>query len=225
MQQTFTPENFKAEFRTHFQKLIIAWGILMGALLLLHLYLWQFAPFFATRDWIEPDLRFIAVGGSMFGLIAIGLFNGIGIVAISTCNAVGIVAISGGNAVGIFAIGTNAVGVIAIGYSTLGVITIGGQGIGIYSLFYHKRTERNARWYRARYMLAPHRQDAEAVAFFGRFHPKRVAAVILLVGFLAVSSGAAAVALPCSHCGEIVLTLNKQNLFGKHLIYCPRADR
>ena len=225
MQATYTPENFKAEFRPHFQRLLIAWGVLIGAVLLLYLYLWQFTPFFTTHGWSWNGSGFIALGLNGVGLIAIGLFNAVGIIAIGTCNAVGIVAIGPCNAVGIVAFGGNAIGVIAIGFNTTGVITIGYQGRGIYSLFYAEKTERNARWYQARYMLAPHRQDAEAIAFFQRWNLKQVAAGILLVGFLAVSSGAAAAVLPCSHCGEVVLTLNKQNLFGKHLIYCPKADR
>ena len=225
MQATYTPESFKAEFRPHFQRLLIAWGVLIGAVLLLYLYLWQFTPFFTTHGWSWNGSGFIALGLNGVGLIAIGLFNAVGIIAIGTCNAVGIVAIGPCNAVGIVAFGGNAIGVIAIGFNTTGVITIGCQGRGIYSLFYAEKTERNARWYQARYMLAPHRQDAEAIAFFQRWNLKHVAAGILLVGFLAVSSGAAAAVLPCSHCGEVVLTLNKQNLFGKHLIYCPKADR
>ena len=220
MQATYTPENFKAEFKPHFQKLIIVWGILIGAVLLLYVYLWQFTPFFTNRDWFKSDFRFIAVGGNMLGLIAIGLFHGFGIVAICPCTAVGVFAI-GMNAVGIVAVGGSAFGVIAIGGHSMGVVAIGGRGIGVYSLFYHGPSTR----YQGKYMLSPNRQDAKAVAIFTRFHPKRIAAVILLVGFLAVSSGAAAAVLPCSHCGKVVFTYGKQQLLGKHLIFCPRADR
>lgn len=224
MQATYTPESFKAEFLPYFQRLLIAWGVLIGAVLLLYLYLWQFTSFFTAHGWGWNRSWFIALGLNGVGNIAIGLFNAVGIIAIGTCNTVGIVAV-GMNAVGIVAVGGNAIGVIAIGLNTTGVITIGCQGRGIYSLFYAEKTERNAQWYRAKYLLAPHRQDAEAVAFFQRWNLKHVAAGILLVGFLAVSSSAAAAVLRCSHCGEVVLTLDKQNLFGKHLIYCPKADR
>ena len=221
MQATYTPENFKAEFKPHFQKLIIVWGILIGAVLLLYVYLWQFTPFFTNRDWMEFDFRFIAVGMNMFGLITVGLVNGLGIVAISACNAVGVVAIGSMNAVGIVAVGGNAFGVIAIGAHSMGVVAIGARGIGVYSMFYQGPSTR----YQGKYMLSPNRQDSKAAAIFTRFHPERIAAVILLVGFLAVSSGAAAAVLTCSHCGKVVFTDGKQQLLGKHLIYCPKADR
>ena len=76
----------------------------------------------------------------------------------------------GCNACGIVAIGFNACGVIAIGMNAIGVIAIGGYGVfGICVLSYSEIGK-------GKYVYAPHRQDAKAVAFFTRWFPKLRAA-------------------------------------------------
>ncbi len=107
-----------------------------------------------------------------FGMFVIGLnhasiiaagVNVAGVIASGT-NAGGVVAI-GINAVGPIAIGVNAFGIIAIGCSAFGVVAIGKYAFGIYSLSYSPKG-------RGKHLLAPHRQDPEAIDFFRRWLPK-----------------------------------------------------
>ncbi len=95
---------------------------------------------------------FFSIGVNMLGVYTAGI-NGSGVIAF------------GMNAAGVVAIGLNAFGLIAIGGNAVGVVAIGYNAFGLYALSYNSRGK-------AKYLLAPHRQDAKALALFQRCFPK-----------------------------------------------------
>ena len=163
MQTTFTPENFKKAFKPY----LVKWGVVYAILICLVTIIttcvvipnWGFSQWLislfmdagAMFDGRTVSYGVFAMGILLFGIIVVGI-NVIGVFAFGM-NACGIVAI-GGNAVGIIAMGGNAFGVVAVGYNAF----------GIYALSYSQRS-------RGKYLFAPHRQDAKAVAFFTRWFP------------------------------------------------------
>ncbi len=161
MPETFVPENLKQSIKMYLIKWSIAYGIVMGA----------------STIFLVANIEAIVGGGTvtysvlttginlvpLAGPIAIGV-NVAGAPIAIGANAIGIFAI-GGNAVGVVAIGGNAIGGIAIGGCPIGVIAVGWRAFGIYSLSYSEKG-------RGKYLLAPHRQDAKAVAFFTASLPK-----------------------------------------------------
>ena len=164
MQTTFTPENFKKAFKPY----LVRWGVVYTILISLVTIVttcivipnWGFSQWLvslfmdtgAMFDGRTISYGIFAMSILLFGIIVVGV-NVIGVFAFGM-NACGIVAI-GGNAVGVIAIGGNAFGVVAVGYNAF----------GIYVLSYSQRS-------RGKYLFAPHRQDAKAVAFFTRWFPR-----------------------------------------------------
>ena len=134
-----------------FSQLLISWLIEMGAVL----------------DGKNIQYSVITLGALTLGIFTLGSFS-IGIITMGI-NIIGGFAI-GVNSIGIIAIGTNAVGVIAIGVNAVGVVAIGVNVIGFYALSYSE-------YGKGRYLLAPHRQDAEAIDFFSRWFPKLTASI------------------------------------------------
>ena len=134
-----------------FSQLLISWLIEMGA----------------VSDGMNIHYSVITLGALTLGIFTLGSFS-IGIITLGI-NVIGGLAI-GINTIGIIAIGTNAVGVIAIGVNAVGVVAIGVNVIGIYAISYSE-------YGKGRYLLAPHRQDAEAIYFFSRWFPKLTASI------------------------------------------------
>ena len=178
MQTTFTPENFEKAFKPYRIKWGITYLIVMCPMLMIILCVsmpnWHFSQWLislimdtgAIFDGRTLYHGMFAIGANIANIIGVGM-NVVGVFAVGI-NVCGIVAI-GGNAVGVIAIGTNTGGVVAIGTNALGVIAIGlgGWGYGIYALSHTQK-------FKGKHLLAPHRQDAKAVAFFARLLPKLV---------------------------------------------------
>lgn len=167
-------DNFKSAFKP----ILVKWSIVYAVLIFFISFMtvciskpnWDFSQWLiswfmdkgAIFDGKNIHFSVITIGIITFGIFTLGGFS-IGIITFGT-NVVGGFAF-GINAIGIVAIGTNAVGVIAIGCNTIGVVAIGVNVIGIYAMSYSESGK-------GRYLLAPHRQDAAALAFFSRWFPK-----------------------------------------------------
>ena len=168
MQTTFTPENFKETFKPTLMKWTRNYVIFIGAVILSVFTFHHTVPY-AVSAWGINVLRIIDYGKSVGGGIAVGI-NAVGIIAIGVNTPAGVVSI-GVNAIGIVAIGVNAIGIVAIGTNAFGIYSLGANAYGIVAMGWHSRgiysfsyTEKG----KGRYLLAPHRQDPKAVAFFLR---------------------------------------------------------
>lgn len=179
-------ENFKNLLKPY----LIRWGIVYALLLTFIISIivcismpkWGLSQ--SLISWLFDmgaifDGKNIHYGVIIIGAIAIGIIpivvNGAGVFAFGVnvagvfafgVNAVGVVAI-GTNAIGIIAIGVNAFGIIAIGVVSFGIVAIGRSAFGRYALSY-SQTHKT----KAKYLLAPHRQDPNAIDFFTRWFPK-----------------------------------------------------
>lgn len=167
-------ENFKNAFKPY----LIRWSIVYAVFITFVIFIavsitvrsWDFSQLLfswlidkgAISDGKNIHYSVITLGPFTLGIFTLGIFC-LGIITMGI-NVIGGFAI-GINAIGVVAIGTNAVGVIAIGCNAVGVIAIGVNVIGIYAISY-------SGYGKGRYLLAPHRQDAEAIDFFSRWFPK-----------------------------------------------------
>lgn len=131
-----------------FSQRLVSWFVNIGAILEGHTI--RYGMFVIGVN----HANIIAAGVNVAGVFAFGINSG-GVVAIGT------------NAVGLVAIGVNACGIIAIGCSAFGVIAIGQIAFGTYALSF-SQTHKT----KAKYLLAPHRQDPKAIDFFARWFPK-----------------------------------------------------
>lgn len=172
MQTTFTSKNLRKRIRS----LIAAFVIAMSVVVIINVGMfcivvgpnWEFSQWLIS---FMMDTGAIYDGRTFdYGMFAIGS-NAVGFISIGS-NAVGFIAI-GINAVGFIATGINAVGFIAVGTNAVAVIAgiFGGFGYGRYVLSITQNA-RIQRWVKGEYMLSPHRQDPEAIAFFTRWFPK-----------------------------------------------------
>ena len=178
MQDTSQKMPNAENFRNAFKPYLIKWSIVYAVLITFITFIticisirsWNFSQLLIS--WFM-DMGAIFNGKNIhYSVITIGIFA-IGIVPVGI-NVAGVFAFGvnvagvfafGLNAVGVVAIGTNAVGVIAIGCNAVGIVAIGIQAFGFYVLGYSERSK-------GRYLLAPHRQDDEAIYFFSRWFPK-----------------------------------------------------
>ena len=181
-------ENFKKVFKRYLIKLSIVYTILIclisiliaSVIVCITVPKWQFSQWLISLL-MDTGARFdgktisygvftiginvwgiIVAGVNVWGIIVAGV-NVLGAAAFGllTCGIISI----GINAGGVIAIGCNAGGVVAIGCNAAGIIAIGYNACGVYALSYSQGG-------RGKYLFAPHRQDAEAVAFFTRWFPK-----------------------------------------------------
>lgn len=173
-QDTSIADNFKGAFKPF----LISWSVIYTVLMSFIVFFivsitirsWDFShqiiSWFIDKgaifDGKNIHYSVFTLGIITFGIFTLGSFS-LGIITMGV-NVVGGFAF-GINAVGIVAIGTNAVGVIAIGCNAFGVVAIGVNAFGIYGISYSE-------YGKGRYLLAPHRQDAEAIDFFSRWFPK-----------------------------------------------------
>ena len=167
-------ENFKNAFKPYLIKWSIVYAVIASFITLITVCIsirsWDFSQllisWFMDKGAISNGKNIyysvITLGILTFGIFTLGILS-LGIITMGI-NAVGVFAF-GINAVGIVAIGTSAVGVIAIGCNAVGVIAIGVNVIGIYAISYSE-------YGKGRFLLAPHRQDTEAIDFFSRWFPK-----------------------------------------------------
>ena len=172
-------ENFKNAFKPY----LIRWSIVYAVFITFVIFIavsitvrsWDFSQLLiswlidkgAIFDGKNIHYSVITLGPFTLDIFTLGIFS-LGIITMGI-NVVGGFAI-GINAIGVVAIGTNAVGVIAIGCNAVGVIAIGVNVIGIYAISYSE-------YGKGRYLLAPHRQDAEAIDFFSRWFPKLTSSI------------------------------------------------
>ena len=157
-------ENFKNVFKPYLIKWSIVYAVLITFITFITLCIpirsWVFSQWLvswlmdkgATFDGKNIHYSVITLGAVTYGIVSVGI-NGGGVF------------VFGGNVVGVVAIGCNAVGVIAIGCNAVGVVAIGHGAFGFYVFGYTNRSK-------GRYMLAPQRQDTEAIDFFSRWFPK-----------------------------------------------------
>ena len=169
-------ENFKKVFKRYLVKWSMVYAILICFVSIIAVCInipkWQFSQWLislfmdtgAVFDGKTMSYGVFAIGMNLRGIIVAGI-NVIGAFAFGV-SACGIVAI-GANVGGVIAIGGNAVGIIAIGGNAFGVVAVGYNAFGIYALSYSQIS-------RGKYLFAPHRQDAKAVAFFTRWFPRLV---------------------------------------------------
>ena len=174
MQKIPRAVNFKNAFKPYLIRWSIVYTVLITCIIFIAVSItvrsWDFSQLLiswlidkgAIFDGKNIHHSIITLGAFTLDIITLGIFS-IGIITMGI-NVIGVFAF-GLNAVGVVAIGTNAVGVIAIGCNAVGVVTIGVNVIGIYVISYSE-------YGKGRYLLAPHRQDAEAIDFFSRWFPK-----------------------------------------------------
>lgn len=167
-------ENFKNAFKPYLIKWSIVYAVFITFITFIAVIVtvrsWDFSQLLiswlidkgAIFDGKNIHYSVITLGPFSLDIFALGIFS-LGIIS-TGINVIGGFAI-GINSIGVVAIGTNAVGVIAIGCNAVGVIAIGVNVIGIYALSYSE-------YGKGRYLLAPHRQDVEAIHFFSRWFPK-----------------------------------------------------
>ncbi len=172
-------ENFKNAFKPYLIKWSIVYVVFITFITFIVVSItvrsWNFSQVLiswlvekgAIFDGKNIHYNVITLGAFSLNIFTLGSFS-IGIVTMGI-NVIGGLAI-GINTIGIVAIGTNAVGVIAIGCNAVGVVAIGVNVIGIYGISYLE-------YGKGRYLLAPHRQDAEAIDFFSRWFPKLTASI------------------------------------------------
>ena len=181
MQTTFTPENFRKAFKPYLVRWSVVYAILISLVTIVTTCIiipnWGFSQWLvslfmdtgAMFDGRTISYGVFAMGIPLFGIIVVGM-NVMGIplfgIIVAGINVIGVFAF-GMNACGIVAIGGNAIGIIAIGGNAFGVVAVGYNAFGIYALSYSQRS-------RGKYLFAPHRQDAKAVAFFTRWFPRLV---------------------------------------------------
>lgn len=173
-QDTPNAANFKKAFKPYLIKWSIIYAVFIAFISIIPVCIskpnWEFSQLIiswfmdmgAIFDGKNIHYSVITLGIITSGIFTLGGFS-VGIITMGI-NVIGGFAF-GVNAIGIVAIGTNAVGVIAIGCNAVGVVAIGVNVIGIYALSYSESGK-------GRYLLAPHRQDTEAIDFFSRWFPK-----------------------------------------------------
>ncbi len=157
-------ENFKNAFKPYLVKWSIVYAVLITFITFITICIpirsWDFSHLLTS--WFM-DIGAIFDGGNIhYSVITLGVCA-ISIVSVGI-NMAGVF-VFGVNVVGVVAIGTNAVGVIAIGLNAVGIVAVGyHHSIGFYVLGYSERSK-------GKYLLAPHRQDDEAIHFFSRWLP------------------------------------------------------
>lgn len=179
LQEMSNAENYKKAFKPHLIRWSIVYAILITCIIFIPISItirnWDFSQRLiswlldmgAIYDGMNIHFSIITFGAVTFGIVPF-VINGAGVFAFGV-NVAGVFAF-GVNAVGIIAIGTNAVGVIAIGCNAYGIVAIGIIPFGFYVLSYSESS-------RGKYLLAPHRQDDDAIDLFSRWFPKLTASL------------------------------------------------